>query len=349
MGVLNLFNFLLEVKAPKGLWASIINWLEGGIGNYAVVIIVLTIMIKLVMLPFDLLNKSLNSRNSAKQVAMKPELDKINKRYANNKQLLNQKTMELYKREHFNLYGTCAGMLVYLILTFVIFMTLFGALRTMSSYKIQEEFKQLQTTYTTVYTDASNSFVGDEAKKDAYCTDVAEKAVVKKYGEIKTGFLWIKSIWRADNWSSVVLDYNSYISQTKTDKDTLSKADYDKIMTPIHKEYNGWNGYLILAVLTVLAQIGTTYLNRLVSRLRLKKKGIPYVKGINDPSQSLNIIMPLIMGIFTLFYTASFGIYILAGAVFTMITTPLTTLIVDSINDKKEAKNKNNNKVSYSR
>lgn len=346
MGVL---NFLLEVKAPTGLWASIINWLEGGIGNYAVAIIVLTILIKLVILPFDLLNKSLSSRNARKQAEMKPELDKINKRYANNKQLLNQKTMELYKRENFNLYGTCFGMLAYLILTLVIFMTLFSALRNMSNYKIYKEFAQLQTTYNTTYSTAIEEYVGDETQKEEYCVSLAEKAVVKEYGEIKTGFLWIKSIWRADNWSSVVLDYDTYISQTKTDKEELTKEDYNKIINPIQSEYDGWNGYLILAVLTVLANIGTTYLTRLVTRLRNKKKGIPYVKNSGDPSQSMNIIMPIIMGVFTLFYTASFGIYILAGALFTMITTPLTTLLMDIINDKKAKNKKDNNKVSYSR
>lgn len=346
MGVL---NYLLEVKAPTGLWASIINWLEGGIGNYAVAIIVLTLLIKLVMLPFELLNKWINMSNTKKQLAMKPELDKINKRYANNKQLLNQKTMELYKREGFSVYGTCFGMLAYLILTTVIFMTLFSALRSMSNYKIYKEFTQLQTTYNTTYNTAIEEYVGDETQKEAYCVDLAEKAVVAEYGEIKTGFLWIKSIWRADNWSSVAVDYDTYISQTKTDKEKLTKEEYNKIIDPIQDEYNGWNGYLILTVLTVLTNIGTTYLTRLVTRLRNKKKGIPYVKNSGDPSQSLNIIMPIIMGIFTLFYTASFGLYILAGALFTMVTTPFTTLLMDVINDKKSKNNKDKKKVSYSR
>lgn len=145
-----------------------------------------------------------------------------------------------------------------------------------------------------------------------------------------------------------MLDYNSYISQTKTSKEELTKEQYETIMSPIQKEYSGWNGYLILAVLTVCANIGTTYLTRLVVRLRKKKKGLPYVKNTGDPSQSLNIIMPIIMGVFTLFYTASFGIYILSGALFAMLTTPLTTLLLDVINEKKDKK-ENNNKVSYSR
>ena len=346
MDFLGLCNLLGAVKAPNGLWASIINWLEGGIGNYAVVIILLTLMIKFVMLPFDFFNKHLTRKNARKQAIMKPELDKINKRYANNKQLLNQKTMELYKRENFNLYGTCIGMLVYMVLTMVIFFTLFGALREMSSYKIQEEFKTLQSTYNTTYTTAIDNYTGDDAVKEETCVKIAQEAVVEKYGEIKTGFLWIKSIWRPDNWSSVVLDYNDYLSQTKTKKADLSKSDYNLIMSPIDEKYDGWNGYLILAVLTGLTSFGTTYITNMISKHKAKKNGQIYVK---DATQSMNIVMPIIMAVFTLFYTASFGLYILAGGLFTMITSPLVNMLSDVIDKKSEDKNKNKNKVSYSR
>lgn len=348
MGILNLGNLLGEVSAPTGLWAGIINWLESGIGNYAVVIIVLTLLIKVVMLPFDFFNKHLTRKNSRKQAEMKPELDKINKRYANNKQLLNQKTMELYKRENFNLYGTCIGMLVYMVLTMVIFFTLFGALRDMSSYKIQEEFKTLQSTYNTVYTDAIENYTGDETVKEETCVKIAQDAVVEKYGDIKTGFLWIKSIWRPDNWSSVVLDYDAYVSQTKTEETELSKEQYNQIIQPIaqNEKYDGWNGYLILAVLTGLTSFGTTWISSLISRYNAKKKGLPYVK---EGGQSMNFILPIIMSLFTLFYTSSFGIYILAGGIFTMTTSPLVNMLSDYIDERKSKNKKDKNKVSYSR
>ncbi len=348
MGILNMSSLLCEVTAPTGLWATIINWLESGIGNYAVVIIVLTLLIKVVLLPFDFFNKHLTRKNSRKQAAMKPELDKINKRYANNKQMLNQKTMELYKRENFSLYGTCIGMLLYMVLTMVIFFTLFGALREMSSFKIQQEFKTLQSTYNTAYTEAIDSYTGDETKKEENCVKIAQDAVVDKYGEIKTGFLWIKSIWRPDNWSSVVLDYKDYISQTKTKDTELTETEYNQIIEPIatNDKYDGWNGYLILAVLTGLTSFGTTWVSALIARMRAKKKGQVYVK---ESTQAMNFILPLIMALFTLFYTASFGIYILAGGIFTMITSPLVNILSDVIEDKSDKKKKDKKKVSYSR
>ena len=60
----------------------------------------------------------------------------------------------------------------------------------------------------------------------------------------------------------------------------------------------------------------------------IKKKGLPYVSTTN---KSMMITMPLIMAIFTIFYNAAFGIYIVAGSLFSFITTPLVTLVVDKI------------------
>ena len=45
----------------------------------------------------------------------------------------------------------------------------------------------------------------------------------------------------------------------------------------------------------------------------------------------MTIIMPLIMGVFTLFYNSAFGLYIVAGALITLITSPLVTLFVDML------------------
>ena len=55
----------------------------------------------------------------------------------------------------------------------------------------------------------------------------------------------------------------------------------------------------------------------------------------------MSIIMPVIMGVFTLFYNAAFGLYIVAGALITLITSPLITMFVDmlefeAINKEKE-------------
>ena len=60
------------------------------------------------------------------------------------------------------------------------------------------------------------------------------------------------------------------------------------------------------------------------------------------------IVMPIIMALFTIFYNAAFGLYIVAGSIFSVITTPLVTLVVEKIFEKQKSK-KDKNKPIYSR
>ena len=135
MGLLN-----VELTAPNGFWSTIIFGLESAVKNYALALILITIIIKLVMVPFDFLNRYTSKKSSRKQAEMKPELDKINAKYANDKNMLNQKTMEVYKSHNFNIMGTCLGMVIYLVITMVVFFTLFSTLNGISYYKIGDQF-----------------------------------------------------------------------------------------------------------------------------------------------------------------------------------------------------------------
>lgn len=350
---MDILNTLLSVSAPTGLWAKIINWLEGGITNYAVVIILLTLLIKLIMSPFDFYNKYITKKNTMMMAKIQPELDKINKTYANNPNMKNQKTAELYKKNNYNVYGTCAGMLVYMVLSMVIFFTLFSTLNSMSAYKISQEFEVLNTTYNTTYEAYQNSYETDkltdstllEITAEDYAKGKAEASVVAKYGEIKNGFLWITNIWRPDTSAKVTLTYDKFISTTKEDGEVITKDIYERVMNPIQDSYSGWNGYFLLAVINGLLSLGSMWLSELISKQRAKKKGTPYV---NTTNKSMMIVMPIIMAIFTIFYNSAFGIYIVTGSLFQVVTSPLITLIVDSAFEKK-AKKQKPTKPSYSR
>ena len=80
------------IKTPTGVWEKIIMAFNGGIQNYAWAIIVFTIVLKLVMLPLDFFNKKISAKNAEVQAVVQPEVEKIQKKYGNNKQMINQKT-----------------------------------------------------------------------------------------------------------------------------------------------------------------------------------------------------------------------------------------------------------------
>ena len=95
------------------------NFFSRFIGNFGLIILLMTLVIKLVVLP--LTYKSYAS--SAKMQALKPELDKINAKYPKQEDAMKkqQATMELYKRADVNMMGGCLPTL----LTFPILWAMF--------------------------------------------------------------------------------------------------------------------------------------------------------------------------------------------------------------------------------
>ncbi|MGL6292259.1 YidC/Oxa1 family membrane protein insertase, partial [Eubacterium aggregans] len=63
------------------------------VGNYGIAIILFTILAKLILLPLNLKQ----TRSMKEMQAIQPELQKLQKKYKNNPEKLNQETMKLYK------------------------------------------------------------------------------------------------------------------------------------------------------------------------------------------------------------------------------------------------------------
>lgn len=64
----------------------------------------------------------------------------------------------------------------------------------------------------------------------------------------------------------------------------------------------------------------------------------------------MQILVPVLLGLFALFYSSIFAIYMLTGQVVSTILLPLQLLIIDKIMDKKKEKeDKANDVVEYSR
>jgi YidC/Oxa1 family membrane protein insertase len=85
-------------------------------GNYGWAIILLTILMRVLLYP--LMRKQFHSM--AKMQRLQPKLKRIQQRFKDDKQLLQQRMMELYKKEGVNPMGGCLPMVVQLPIIFVI-------------------------------------------------------------------------------------------------------------------------------------------------------------------------------------------------------------------------------------
>ncbi|MCL2727064.1 MAG: membrane protein insertase YidC [Bacteroidales bacterium] len=123
------FGHAFEGIVPMG--GSIIGWinkwfiiptfdfLSSYIGNYGLIILILTILIKIIL--FYPNHKSYVS--SAKMRVLKPEIQKINEKYPKKEDAMKkqQETMALYKKTGVNMFGGCLPMLFQLPILFAMF------------------------------------------------------------------------------------------------------------------------------------------------------------------------------------------------------------------------------------
>ena len=61
------------------------------------------------------------------------------------------------------------------------------------------------------------------------------------------------------------------------------------------------------------------------------------------------IIMPVIFGVFALFYNSVFAIYMLTSQLMSAITLPLQNLILNAIDNRKKKKEEEKVEIDYTR
>lgn len=363
-----LINNIANILAvqPKGMWEFFIFGLDNVIKDYGLTIILLTFIIKVLMLPFEFFNRYCSKRNGVKMAVIQPEIDAVQRRYGSNREEMNKRIMEVYKKNNYSVTGSCLVMFLNLIITTVIFFTMFAGLKNIETYKITTEFETLRSVYeqniggTLVETriDETQSKIQvklpdntvvdlDDAK-----TKIANEEVVKKFGEIKSGFLWIESLWRPDTNASVTLSYNDYLSVSKVKSEDLPQSIYEQILNPIKEDdkYGGWNGYFILIVLSMVLTYLSIKIGYWIGKAKASLKGEPYV-DVMSQNKLLIYLMPAIMAVFAWTYNAAFALYMVAGALFSLITNPIFTILVDKLYEinKQKEQEKTAGAVSYSR
>ncbi|MFO1415674.1 MAG: membrane protein insertase YidC, partial [Burkholderiales bacterium] len=101
----------------------LLKWLHGLIGNWGWAIIVMTIMIKGAFYPLN----AAAARSMAKMKIIAPKMKALQEQYANDKQQLQIKMMEMYKTEKINPLGGCLPILVQIPVFIALYWVLLSA------------------------------------------------------------------------------------------------------------------------------------------------------------------------------------------------------------------------------
>ncbi len=90
------------------------------IANYGIVIILLTIIVRMVLTPLTISQ----TKSMAKMQKMQPQIKELQKKHKDDKQKLQQETMEFYKKNNVNPLAGCLPLILQMPVFFALFQTL---------------------------------------------------------------------------------------------------------------------------------------------------------------------------------------------------------------------------------
>ena len=371
---------------------DIIKALIEGVGITSVGVILFTLILKTIVMPLDVFSKVKTKKQSLIMERMRPQMEKLQKQYANDKNMYSQKVMELYKKNGYSMLGVCLPT----ILSLVIFMVVFTQFSTYSQYANLQLYNGMVEAYNSVaqqyvcedetspfdaetnsgfllerqdtdgetayfvdfgrfkeyYTNEYNELEGaivsyDELIKDVetendmllivkeYMAENAREAAAAYYRENVQGFVvhngWVGNIWYPDSMLNKEVPSFSNFSSSLSRVSNISNYEesYNEITANLTTEKNTYNGYFVL----ILLAIGMMFLSQFVTmRMQKSMNELGTVDGRGKKTNRMLIIMmPIIYGIFSFFYSAAFSIYMITNTTYSF----LTTVIVNKAMDRK--------------
>lgn len=145
------------MSAITNALTGVIQWIYSIIHNHGWSIVIFTLLIRIVLMPLDI-----SSRKGMRRMSkIQPQLNALQKKYANDKAKLQQKQSELMRKERYNPLSGCLPLLIQMPILFA----MFGAMRSIANQQIVEQVFQFLKGETPLY----------------------------------EGWLWVKNLWMADS------------------------------------------------------------------------------------------------------------------------------------------------------
>ena len=320
---------------------NFLSWINSWVGNWGWAMVIFTVLIRLVLTPLDVRSRV----GMRKTQLIQPKLNALQKKYANDREKLNQKTAELYKKEGINPMSSCLP----LLLTWPILIIVFSAMRTAAN---QEMLQQ----------------VGE---------------ILNNQQPTMEPWLWIKNLWMPDSLFSPAWPDEGTLRQISSDlwknwynglggnlpalmqNLNLTAESFDNanlqatIQTLVEAmkgnpayvnaiaTKDGWtfnllitqltlvneyNGYMILPILSAVTQVIMT---------KITAAGQQQNQNANDQAAATSKMMNWFFPIFSLVicfgYSSAFALYWVTGNLVMMVQTVVINKVLDNQEKKMQA------------
>ena len=288
----------------NSLLLTLIKALHSIINNYALTIIVFTILIKLVVMPLNLKSR----RSTMRMTTIQPKAAALQEKYKDDQEKLNQKLQELYRKEGVNPMGSCLPMLISMVILFA----MFYALRTFANEQLVSQFLTFYHnpeidphTLVEPFLWIKNLWMPDSPFA-TYMPDVQSLRLVdyKVWNDVSAKLFADGVIPQALSFASAS-DLTTYITDVVTP--FIDSATYAPYIAPVaglgnlnilglirFSIYQEGNGWFLLPILSVVSQI-------FMQKLTMQNTQM-------DPSQeSSQKMMIYVMTFMSLYFCASYN------------------------------------------
>lgn len=315
--------------------------------NYGWALFVFTLLIKLIMLPSSVKQQ----KSMAKMQRINPKLEQLKKKYANNKDKLNEATMELYNQENVNPMGSCLPMIVTFVLLFAVIEVVYAPLTYISGID-KDKIEVANATVSDYYV---SSYALKNDSDEAYGADgITVKELVEAGVDVKTVLMSYDDVAKlGEERVQVIADtfvanpgLDEYFTDTTKVSDRLITAgntdraellvlsvarDYPELFDNEVADfcdefdytffglylgsYPSWSSiYIIIPILSLISQLAVT----IISQYYNKKNGM---SSGNSGMTMMLYIMPLFSFWIAFSFPAGLGIYWIFQSVLSLVQT----------------------------
>ncbi len=321
---------------------NFLSWINSWTGSWGWAMVVFTVLIRLAMTPLDYKSRV----GMRKTTLIQPKIAELQRKYANDKEKLNQKTAELYKKEVVNPMSSCLP----LLLTWPVLIIVFAAMRTAANREILEQLTQIlnnETPTMETFLWIRNLWMPDSLFSPAWPNlDTLRQIPADLWKPWFSGFegnlplllqnlnLTAESFDGASLQATIQAIHTAMLEGNAAYANALSVNNgwsFNLMITTltVMKDYNG---YMILPILSALTQVMMTKLT--------SNQQNPAQNAANDQAAATNKMMTWFFPLFSLFicfnYSSAFALYWVMGN----ITMMVQTIVINRMLDKREEKAK---------
>ena len=319
---------------------NFLSWINSWTGSWGLAMIIFTVLIRLALTPLDFKSR-VGMRKTTK---IQPKIAELQKKYANDKEKLNQKTAELYKKEGVNPLSSCLP----LLLTWPVLIIVFSAMRTAANQEILGQVTQILNNETPTmepFLWIKNLWMPDSLFSPAWPNlDTLRQIPGDMWKTWFAGFGEnVPALLQGLNLTAESFDNNALMATIQSIHaamtngnpayvDALSSSGgwtFNLLITQLTvvKEYNG---YMLLPILSAVTQIIMT-----------KITGGQQNPNGNDQAAATGKMMTWFFPIFSLVicfgYSSAFALYWVMGNIVMMVQTMIINRILDEREKKAQA------------